>query len=176
MLDLATPDATPVAPSFPRALASVSSVPAARREASSATADVAGLSDRALAAAIDLGILAVIDGVVIYFTLKICGLTLGDLWLLPRIPLVAFLALQNLGYLAAFTASGQTLGKMTTGIRVVPVEGPTLDFARAIKRTFFWGLLAAPVGLGFATAVFNPERRGLHDRLAGTRVIRIGAA
>ncbi len=175
MLDLTTPDATPVAPSFSRALASVSAVPAARREAPSAMTDAAGLSDRALAAAIDLGVLAVIDGVVIYFTLKICGLAITDLSLLPRIPLVAFLALQNLGYLAAFTAGGQTLGKMTTGIRVVPVDGPTLDFARALKRTFFWGLLAAPVGLGFATAVFNPERRGLHDRLAGTRVIRTGA-
>ncbi|MGE0704116.1 MAG: RDD family protein [Vicinamibacterales bacterium] len=176
MLDLATPDSTPATPSLPRALASASHVPAARREAPAAVADAAGLSERAMAAAIDLGILAVIDGVVIYFTLKICGLALADLWLLPKLPLAAFLALQNLGYLAAFTAGGQTLGKMTTGIRVVPVDGPTLDLGRALKRTLFWGLLAVPAGLGFATAVFNPEHRGLHDRLAGTRVIRAGAA
>ena len=34
---------------------------------------------------------------------------------------VAFLLVQNGGYLVAFTAGGQTLGKMAAGIRVVPV-------------------------------------------------------
>jgi len=176
MLDLTTSEPPSAVASLPRSLPSASPVRIPQQEAASSPDDAAGLSERAFAATIDLGILAVIDGVVIYFTLKICGLELADLWLLPWAPLVAFLALQNLGYLAAFTAGGQTLGKMTTGIRVVPIDGPTLDFGRALKRTFFWGLLAVPVGLGFATAVFNSERRGLHDRLAGTRVIRAGAA
>ena len=32
--------------------------------------------------------------------------------------------------------------------------------------------LALPVGLGFLTALFSKDRRGLHDRFAGTRVVR----
>jgi uncharacterized RDD family membrane protein YckC len=35
-----------------------------------------------------------------------------------------------------------------------------------------WLLLAIPGGLGFLTALFSSERRGLHDRFAGTRVIK----
>jgi uncharacterized RDD family membrane protein YckC len=34
-----------------------------------------------------------------------------------------------------------------------------------------WLLLAVPAGLGFLT-VFSRDHRGLHDRFAGTRVVR----
>ena len=44
-----------------------------------------------------------------------------DLGILPKGPLLAFLLVQNGGYLVAFTAGGQTLGKMAAGIRVVAV-------------------------------------------------------
>jgi len=35
-----------------------------------------------------------------------------------------------------------------------------------------WGVLAVPAGLGFLTALFSRDHRGLHDRFAGTRVVR----
>ena len=109
----------------------------------------------------------------IYFTLQICGITLADLDILPKGPLVAFLLVQNGGYLVAFTAGGQTLGKMLAGIKVVS-EGPELpvDLGRATLRTALWLLLAIPAGLGFLTALFSSDGRGLHDRFAQTRVVR----
>jgi uncharacterized RDD family membrane protein YckC len=80
---------------------------------------------------------------------------------------------QNIGYLVAFTAGGQTLGKMAAGIRVVAEEADSpLDLGRAVLRTLLWFVLAIPAGLGFASALFNREHRGLHDRFAGTRVVR----
>jgi uncharacterized RDD family membrane protein YckC len=143
-----------------------------RRRTESSVVD-AGIPERAFAAAIDLLILAVVDALVIYFTLQICGLTTQDLALLPRGPLVAFLIVQNGGYLVAFTAGGQTLGKMAAGIRVVAAEpAATLDVARALVREAMWLLLAAPAGLGFLPTLFARDHRGLHDRLAGTRVVR----
>ena len=79
----------------------------------------AGVGARLFAVVIDLLILAVVDAVVIYFTMQICDLTIDDLGILPKGPLLAFLLVQNGGYLVAFTAGGQTLGKMVAGIRVV---------------------------------------------------------
>jgi len=135
-------------------------------------AEPAAVGQRLVAVLIDLAILGVIDVAVLYFTMKICGVTLDELSLIPKVPLLAFLLFQNGGYLAAFTAGGQTLGKMATGIRVVATESAgTLDLNRAITRTLVWMLLAAPAGLGFLT-VFSRDHRGLHDRLAGTRVVR----
>jgi uncharacterized RDD family membrane protein YckC len=125
---------------------------------------------------VDLFVLAAIDLLVVYFTMKICGLGLADLDILPRGPLAAFLLIQNGGYLATFTAGGQTLGKMLARIKVVPARPDvTLDLGRSVVRTLVWMLLAAPAGLGFLTALGSADRRGLHDRCAGTRVVRAGA-
>src|SRR5439155_6547556 len=82
----------------------------------------AEIGARVLAAAIDLSILAAIDIVVLYFTLQICGVSMSELNVLPKIPLFGFLVAQNIGYLVAFTAGGQTLGKMAAGIRIVPAD------------------------------------------------------
>jgi len=140
------------------------------------SASDAGVGARLLAVLIDLMILAVVDAAVVYFTMQICGITLDDLDVLPKGPLLTFLLVQNGGYLVAFTAGGQTLGKMAVGIRVVPADDqPSLDLGRAFLRTLVWLLLAVPAGLGFLTALFSPDHRGLHDRFAGTRVVRASA-
>jgi uncharacterized RDD family membrane protein YckC len=103
---------------------------------------------------------------------QICGISWHELGILPKGPLLAFLLVQNGGYLVAFTVGGQTLGKMATGIRVVATESAgTLDLGRAMTRTLVWFVLAVPAGLGFLT-LFSRDHRGLHDRFAGTRVVR----
>jgi uncharacterized RDD family membrane protein YckC len=136
----------------------------------------AAVSARFVAVVIDLLILATIDAIVIYFTIRICDLSIQELGLLPKVPLVAFLLVQNGGYLVAFTVGGQTLGKMAVDIRVVPTDADdTLDVNRACLRTLLWLLLAIPAGLGFLTTLFSRDRRGLHDRCAGTRVVRASA-
>ena len=102
----------------------------------------------------DLIILAAIDAAVVYFTMQICGIGLDDLGILPRAPLFAFLLVQNGGYLVAFTAGGQTLGKMAAGIKVVSAEPrSSLDLGRAFVRELVWLVLAAPAGLGLPDRV-----------------------
>lgn len=142
---------------------------------SGATEQDASIGARLAAVVTDLLILAAIDVVVIYFTMEICGIGFADLGLLPRAPLFAFLLVQNGGYLVAFTAGGQTLGKMAAGIKVVAAEPrATLDFGRAFIRELVWLGLAVPAGLGLLT-VLSRDHRGVHDRFAGTRVVRARA-
>jgi uncharacterized RDD family membrane protein YckC len=136
----------------------------------------AGIGARFLAAAIDVAVLAAVDLAVVYFTLQICGLTVNDFAIVPKVPLVAFLLVLNGGYFVAFTAGGQTLGKMATGIRVVPNEpNGSVDLPHSIVRTAIWTVLAIPAGLGLLTALLTRDRRALHDRCAGTRVVRATA-
>ncbi|MCA1649468.1 MAG: RDD family protein, partial [Acidobacteria bacterium] len=90
--------------------------------ADAASDKTAGLVRRLLAACIDLLILVPLDAAIIYFSLRLCGLTTADIRLLPPLPLGAFLLLLNGGYLVMFIAAGgQTIGKMATGVRVVPL-------------------------------------------------------
>lgn len=153
------------------------SAPAARAAGGASAASTSGVpaepasaAHRLLAAVIDLTLLAALDLLVLYFTLRICGLTMGQLGILPIVPLVGFFVVLNGGYLAAFTAGGQTIGKMALGIRIVGAEEP-LSAGRAIVRTVFWVAAAVPAGLGFLSIFINAEHRGLHDRFARTRVI-----
>lgn len=146
-----------------------------RRSPEAAAGEPANLIARLIAVVIDLGVLAIIDTAVVYFTVQICGLTPQDIGILPKGPMIAFLVVQNGGYLVAFTAGGQTLGKMAAGIRVVSTrEDGSLNLGHSIVRTLIWVALAIPAGLGFLSACFSPDRRGLHDRCAGTRVVRAG--
>ncbi len=136
----------------------------------------AGVVRRIAASALDLIVLLLIDLVVVYFTMQICGVSVDELGMLPRGPLVAFLLVQNVGYLVAFTAGGQTLGKMAAGIKVIARDcDASMDVACALKRTMLSIVLAVPAGLGFLPALFDPQHRGLHDRFAGTRVVRASA-
>ena len=75
-------------------------------------------------------------------------------------------------YLVWFwTRSGQTLPMKTWGIRVVRADGAALGTAHAIHRYVLALLGLAALGLGFAWALFDPERQFLHDRLAGTALV-----
>jgi uncharacterized RDD family membrane protein YckC len=136
----------------------------------------AAVASRFVAVVIDMLILALIDVAVVYFTMRICGVSLTELGLLPKGPLLAFLLVQNGGYLVTFTAGGQTLGKMAAGIRVIGTgSDESLDLGQAFLRTSMWLVLAIPAGLGFCTALLGRDHRGLHDRFAGTRVVRSAA-
>jgi uncharacterized RDD family membrane protein YckC len=127
---------------------------------------------RLTAALIDFGLLLAIDLLVVHFTLRLTALTWADLRVLPALPLLAFLVGLKLAYLTTFTFSGgQTIGKMATGIKVVAEDDGPLTGWQAIERSLVELASVAAVGLPFAVLALDRERRGLHDRLAHTRVV-----
>ena len=139
-----------------------------------AVADASPFGKRAVAAIIDHGILLGIDLVVLYFTLRLTGLTFADWTVLPWLPLAAFLLSLKVAYLSAFTtAGGQTIGKMATHIRVVSEDGGGLDPGRALRRAVLELVSIATAGAPFLTAITDPLRRGVHDRASGTRVVAL---
>jgi uncharacterized RDD family membrane protein YckC len=139
------------------------------------SAEAAGTLPRVIAGGIDLLLLALVDAAVLYLTLRVCGLGIDELGVLPKAPLVVFFLIQNGAYLVAFNAGGQTLGKVAVGIKVVTApQGAAVDLGRSLLRTAVWVVLAAPAGLGLLSALLSRDGRGLHDRFAGTRVVRAG--
>ena len=139
-------------------------------------ADVAGVPSalrRVGAAFVDVLILAGINTAALYLTLAIAGLSMAEWRVVPAVPMAAFLLLLNAGYLIAFTTSnGQTIGKMMTGIRVVADHGGRVDIASAALRTLGALICVALAGLPYLPALLSHDGRALHDRLAGTRVIK----
>ena len=68
---------------------------------------------------------------------------------------------------------GQTPGKMALKIKVVTPEGEPLSWGKAIGRPFAEILSGCLLAIGYLMAIWDPEKRTLHDRLAGTRVIKV---
>jgi uncharacterized RDD family membrane protein YckC len=147
--------------------------PAPVAEASPAGEAPASPISRIVAALVDLALLLTLNAAVLYFTLRLCGLTASEILQLPAAPLLAFFLLLDGGYFVAFTAvGGQSIGKMALGIKVVGAEDRPVPFGRATLRTLAYLLSALPLGAGFLPGVFGAERLALHDRLAHTRVVR----
>jgi uncharacterized RDD family membrane protein YckC len=67
---------------------------------------------------------------------------------------------------------GQTPAKMVSGLRVVCPDGGYPGYGRALARWIGYGLVIATLGLGVLVAALNAERRGIHDWISGTRVVR----
>lgn len=95
----------------------------------------------------------------------------GDTALALGYLVAAAAAVLNLVVLPAFT--GRTAGKWVTGLRVERPDGRRVGLGRACLRH----LVGYPVtlltfGVGFLVVAFSPRGRALHDRLAGTVVVR----
>lgn len=68
---------------------------------------------------------------------------------------------------------GRTPGKALFSLLVVGAGGEPLDTTRVQRRTAGVLLNILTLGGGYLWFLRDPDGRGLHDRLAGTRVIRI---
>ena len=102
------------------------------------------------------------------------------LWWFIGVP-VAFAAVTVPFMLREGEHAGQTLGKQLFGLRVVCDSHGAVSARRAAARELlvkapFWtgsiALLFLPAIVNAVWTIFDPQRRGLQDRAAGTRVVR----
>jgi uncharacterized RDD family membrane protein YckC len=130
------------------------------------------LRERVQAAAVDLGLLVGLWALVVYFASRAAHVPI--LGLRPAWPslltYLAFLGVIYGGYFGGTT--GQTLGKIWVGLRVVDVAGRPTGYLKAFFRTALGAVGVLLAGLGLLPMLFDPARRALHDRILHTRVIK----
>jgi len=130
------------------------------------------LLERLQAAAIDLGLLGGLWTIVVYFASRAARVPIdGLLGAWP--PLLSYLLFLGFGYAAYFTGtSGQTMGKVVSGLKVVDRAGRAPSVPTALLRAALGASGIVLVAVGLVPMLFDPARRGIHDKLSGTRVIR----
>ncbi|HUG54984.1 MAG TPA: RDD family protein, partial [Vicinamibacteria bacterium] len=128
--------------------------------------------ERIQAASLDLVLLAALWTVVVYFASRAARVDLVGL--APAWPyLLAYLAFLGLTYAGYFTGTtGQTLGKIATGLRVVDAGGRPPGYLRAFLRAVLGSAGVLLAGAGLVPILLDPARRALHDRLLKTRVVK----
>ncbi len=86
--------------------------------------------------------------------------------------LYLFLVL-GLYFVLCWTRGGQTLAMKTWRLKLVTARGEAVSMPRALARYVFAWLSLLAAGLGFLWALFDREHQFLHDRLAGTKIVRV---
>lgn len=128
-----------------------------------------------------------------------CGALLIDYIIFVSVPIMTLIAgrlitgndgtkllnsdLTNAGWLVAFLValsnfiifpmlSGQSIGKMLTGLQIIKADGSSASFRNLLLRHLVgYPLTALTLGLGFVFSFLNPRGRALHDLVAGTIVV-----
>ncbi|MEZ4401090.1 MAG: RDD family protein [Kofleriaceae bacterium] len=163
--------------------------PAPRRtRAAAPTVTVVGFWRRLAAAAVDAAIIAPVAAVLIAVVCSIASIRLPpsrarglDFWLdlmltsdPAMVTALVILLTVTVIYLLVFQATvGQTLGMRVLGLRIIDVYGERPSVAKAGLRTAGYLANLATLSLGFLWIGFDAEKRGLHDWIAGTYVIRV---
>jgi uncharacterized RDD family membrane protein YckC len=136
------------------------------------TAAPAGIQRRAVALIVDLFLVGIL------WTIG-TQLAVGLARLAPRVDLVAQafgrtwqLVVPVAYFVLCHGTAGQTLGKRLLGVRVLDESGAPIGYLRAVGRCMATIVAALPFGIGLVMAGLRRDRRGLHDLLAGTRVVR----
>lgn len=76
-------------------------------------------------------------------------------------------------FVRCWAVSGQTLASQTWRLKVVSATGGVLTISQAALRYVVASVLLLPAGLTFWWALLDREHCFLHDRLLGSRVVRI---
>jgi uncharacterized RDD family membrane protein YckC len=69
--------------------------------------------------------------------------------------------------------NGQTVGKLIMNIKVVTTAGERLSYRKAFKRWLGYFVSGFILGIGYLMVAFTKDKQGLHDKIAGTYVIRL---
>ncbi|HWP56640.1 MAG TPA: RDD family protein [Candidatus Acidoferrales bacterium] len=139
-----------------------------------------GWARRALAFSIDLAMVAAFSALLVYLTYVAYSVGLAanrrtlslhnaaPFW---RLSLWGCFFLGAWYFILFHAVAGKTIGKWLLGLRVVGQNCAPITYRQAVKRCIGY-LISAVFGLGFLWILVSRERRGWHDHIAGTWVIR----
>lgn len=142
-----------------------------------------GVGRRAVAALIDAPFLFIlmILAMIVAFLAAIGGGTVAgqvtrDVTLLALGAALAAAFMVSLAYhVLCWGQGGQTPGMMLLGLQVVGQDGEEIGYMRAFLRWVVYVLTLPILVLSVILMLLQPRRRGVHDILAGTCVIRSGS-
>ena len=172
----------PAVDSSPRDLA-----PRASTRSRAPSFSVGGFWRRVAAALIDAGIVLPVGLLLSWIAGHLAGVELPatrhrglDFWLdmlLTNDPAmwgaIGLIVAIGVIYLLLFHITlGQTPGMRVLKMRVIDIYGDPPSTARCITRTLGYLASFATLSLGFLWVGFDSERRGLHDWLSGTYVVK----
>lgn len=128
---------------------------------------------------------SLLDSVVVFILQIVSGVVLGASGALlgglgngdgaMAVLIWLFTTVLGLAYYVIFTGScGQTLGKMALRIKVIRKDGGDLGYGGAALRETIGKFVSGIIlGIGYLMVAFDERKQGLHDKIAGSYVIKL---
>ena len=172
--------ARPTAP-MPPVPAPAPPAPAAYGDEAAVEGEPAGFWIRFLAYLIDSFIVTLLMALIwapsVFVTIKAATSAEGPGPLAAILPFLSFLlgTAVALGYILWFWASrGATPGKKMLGLKIVREDGEEpIGWGTAFMRLVGYMVSGFVLYIGFLMIAFNAEKKGLHDMIAKTRVLKV---
>jgi uncharacterized RDD family membrane protein YckC len=133
----------------------------------------AGFWRRAIALAVDLALVVPLVRLGLWLAAVLASLAPGFDLVAQAFGLTWLYFTPPAYFVLGHGTAGQTVGKRLVGVRVIDEGGGPIGYVRALGRCAATVLAALPLGIGLVVAGLRWDRRGLHDFLAGTRVVRV---
>ena len=99
-------------------------------------------------------------------------LSASAIWLSATI-LLALLVASTIYCVACGAAWGQTVGKLSLGIKIIRTDSSPLDLRYSFVRFLGSTLCVATLGIGFIVIAFDSHKQGMHDKMADTYVVKL---
>ena len=128
-----------------------------------------GFWRRFVAWLIDAIILVIISVVKNYYPFPMSWETLV---LHTKVTLIADFIIPIIYAIGFWTWRGQTPGKMIMRVRIIKTDGSPIGIGRAILRYVGYVMSAIIICIGYLMIAWDGRKQGLHDKIAGTVVIR----
>lgn len=166
----------PMPPSFQAAAAPA--MPPAGIARAHETRELAGFGIRLGAYLLDgliLGVLMIVVMIPLGLLIAVIARKAPDLMIPLTVLSYLIVILLSFAYiLVPWAKSGATPGKKILHLKIVRDDGiERLGYGKAFLRLLGYFVNGITLYIGFLMILFNPEKKGLHDMIAGTRVIRV---
>lgn len=131
----------------------------------------AGFWIRVGALVIDVALFGLVQSSLKFVATRVWGIDADDS--IFELTIVAFtVAFAGLYVTLLHATTGQTIGKLLVGARVVLADGERVPIGTALLRFLAYFVSSATLGFGYLMAGLRRDKRALHDLIAGTRVER----
>jgi uncharacterized RDD family membrane protein YckC len=87
--------------------------------------------------------------------------------------IAGWFAMATVYFTVLHRAYGQTIGKSLLGLKVHTLDFREVGIVRSLIRALGYAVSSSFLGFGFLLVALTPRKRGWHDFLAGTCVVRL---
>ncbi|MGV3464745.1 MAG: RDD family protein [Heyndrickxia sp.] len=132
---------------------------------------LAGFWMRFWAYLVDLIVIGSVDRLIVKSIFRLLGISLNNTGMFSPVS-VATAVVFYVYFVLMTKYTGQTIGKMIFGLKVISIKDTNRSWGTILFREFIGRYLSTTIWILYIIVAFTPRKQGVHDLFADTTVVR----